>query len=162
MELAFFVRGSMPRTFSQTGGTMMQKEKQKASTQSESRAIMKKNSDRFFGQKQLKGVTILDSVTQIGTSTFFNCTGLTELIIPPSVTVIEGYAFKSCTGLSHITIPKSVGLIEWYAFEACENLTYIIYRGTMKEWKAIPKGVNWDSDTGNYTIVCTDGTIPKR
>lgn len=141
---------------------MMQKEKQEEYMQSESHAMMKKNSDRFFGQKQLESVIISDSVTQIEPSAFYNCTGLTEVMLPASVTVIEGYAFKNCTGLLHITIPNSITLIEWYAFSGCKSLTYIIYRGTKKEWKSIPKGMHWDSGTGNYTVICTDGTIPKR
>ncbi len=140
----------------------MQKEKQREFTLSESTAVMEQNSDRFFGQKQLRAVAISDSVTEIELSAFCHCTGLTEVMIPSSVIVIGGYAFKNCTDLLHITIPNSVKLIEWYAFSGCKKLTYIIYRGTVKEWRSIPKGMGWDSNTGHYTVICADGTIQKR
>ena len=163
MGLAFFVRGSMPRTFYFTNGvaeTTTKESRQMAN--SESYAVMKSNADHFFGQSQLKGVTISDTVTQIESSAFYNCTGLTEIVIPSSVTIIEGYAFNRCTGLIHITVPNSVTTIEWYAFSDCKSLTYIIYRGTKKEWNSIQKGKCWNSGTGSYTVLCSDGAIPER
>ena len=55
------------------------------------------------------GVAIIpDSVTEIGSSAFKGCTGLTSVVTPDSVTEIGGSAFKGCTGLPEITIPSSV------------------------------------------------------
>ena len=44
-------------------------------------------------------VTIPDGVTIIGSSAFYNCSGLTSAAIPGSVTSIGGGAFSGCSGL---------------------------------------------------------------
>ena len=56
------------------------------------------------------------SVTSIGDSAFFGCTGLTSVTIGNSVTRIGDYAFEGCSGLTSITIPDSVTSIGEYAF----------------------------------------------
>ena len=131
----------------------------------------------------LTSITIPDSVTSIGTNAFYECSkltsiaipdgvtsiggsvfalsGLTSVTIPNSVTSIGDGAFASCTNLSSITIPNSVTSIVDYAFYGCGSLTSITYIGTQTQWNAITKGTNWNSNTGNYTIHCTDGDVAK-
>jgi hypothetical protein len=46
-------------------------------------------------------------------------------------------------------------------FEKCTALKDIFYGGTQAQWNALTKGDNWDSNTGAYTIHCTDGDIAK-
>ena len=65
------------------------------------------------------------SVTSIGESAFFYCTGLTSVTIPNSVTSIGGWAFKDCTGLTSVTIPNSVKSIGEVAFSGCSSLTSV-------------------------------------
>lgn len=64
-------------------------------------------------------------ITDIGDSSFSNCTELTEVTIPNSVFSINRCAFSNCTGLTKITIPESVTSIEEYAFEYCTGLTEV-------------------------------------
>ena len=66
--------------------------------------------------------TIPNSVTSIGNSAFYYCTGLTSVTIPNSVNRIGTYAFYYCTGLTSVTIPNSVGSIGSYAFYYCTGL----------------------------------------
>ncbi|WP_282193779.1 leucine-rich repeat domain-containing protein, partial [Muribaculum intestinale] len=47
-----------------------------------------------------KTVTIPNSVTSIGGSAFYNCSGLTSVTIGNSVTSIGGSAFYNCSGLT--------------------------------------------------------------
>ena len=68
-------------------------------------------------------VTIPNSVTSIGESAFFGCSGLTSVTIPNSVTSIGGGAFSWCSGLTSVTIPNSVTSIGDYAFYDCSGLT---------------------------------------
>ena len=115
----------------------------------------------FFGCSGLKSVTIPNSVTSIGEYVFYNCSGLTAITIPDSVKSIGNSAFYNCSGLTSVTIGNGVTSIGDYAFDNCSRLTEIHYQGTGAQWNAISKGSNWNSNTGNYTVYCTDGTISK-
>ena len=116
----------------------------------------------FEGCSGLTGITIPDSVTSIGYRAFYNCSSLTSITIPDSVTSIGDYAFYNCSGLTSITIPDSVTSIGYEAFRGCSGLTNVKFNGTMAQWKAIDKGSRWSSNTGDFTITCTDGTLDKE
>ena len=118
----------------------------------------------------LTSVVIPNSVTSIGESAFDGCTSLTSLVIPDGVTSIDTCAFAFCHALTSITIPTSVNNIGENAIEYCNALTTINYGGTIEQWDAIEKVENrwniygildWDYNTGDYTIHCTDGSIKK-
>ena len=115
----------------------------------------------FYDCRDLTSVTIPGSVTSIGYSAFGYCTGLTSITIPDSVTSIVGSAFAGCTSLKSVIIGDSVTLIGGFTFSGCTSLTSITFNGTKAQWNAISKGSNWNYNTGNYTIHCTDGDIPK-
>ena len=66
------------------------------------------------------------SVTSIGDSAFFDCSGLTSLTIPNNVTSIGNYAFYRCSGLTSVSIPNSVTSIGEIAFAYCSGLTSVI------------------------------------
>ena len=119
----------------------------------------------FYGCTGLTSITIPESVTSIGVEAFHGCTGLTSITIPDSVTSIVRDAFYGCTGLTSVTIPNSVTSIEDRAFYNCKGLTSITYQGAKAQWNAISKGsslgFSWNSNTGAYTIHCTDGDLAK-
>ena len=89
------------------------------------------------------------SVTSIGESAFWYCSGLTSILIPNSVTSIGRYAFNDCTDLTSVTIPNSVTSICDRAFKDCTALTEITFQGTEEEWNAIEKEYAWDENLGN-------------
>ena len=70
-------------------------------------------------------ITIKEGTTQIASSAFDGCTGLTSISIPSSVTYISYAAFDGCKGLTSITIPSSVTSIGSYAFYGCTGLISI-------------------------------------
>ena len=61
------------------------------------------------------------SVTSIGVSAFYDCSGLTSITIPEGVTTIGNYAFYDCSGLTTVTIPDSVTSIGENAFRNCSR-----------------------------------------
>ena len=64
-----------------------------------------------------KNTTIPKSVTSIGDSSFYGCSGITSLTIPDSVTVIGNDAFAECDALTEI---KSFAIVP----PACGNLAF--------------------------------------
>ena len=82
-------------------------------------------------------------------------------IIPMGTTHITGVAFAFNQYLKEITIPKSVTHIFSCILYQSENLTNIKYDGTVKEWQSIDKLSDWDEESADYIIYCTDGQIAK-
>ena len=70
-------------------------------------------------------LTIPNSVTSIGNSAFWCCSGLTSVTIPNSVTSIGDDAFGGCSGLTSVTIGNSVTSIGDCAFRWCSSLTSV-------------------------------------
>lgn len=70
-------------------------------------------------------VTIPNTVTDICTGAFYDCTELTDIIIPETVTFISYSAFEGCTGLTEITLPDSIYSIYGETFYRCTNLETI-------------------------------------
>ena len=125
-------------------------------------SVMWIGSSVFEGCSGLTSVTIPDSVTSIDYRVFYNCIRLTSVTIPDSVTSIDDSAFEGCSRLKSITIPDSVTSIGSWAFEDCSGLTSITFQGTMQQWKDISKGYDWNNNTGDYTVTCTDGVLNKN
>lgn len=85
-------------------------------------------SNAFVGSKTT-GVTIPDSVTNIGIWAFGYCNSLTNVTIPGSVRSIGSYAFWNCAYLSDVTMLSGVSNIDFRAFSACYYLSNIYCLG---------------------------------
>ncbi|MDE7395553.1 MAG: leucine-rich repeat domain-containing protein, partial [Clostridiales bacterium] len=124
----------------------------------------------FLGCGGLTNVVIPRGITTIGIAAFAGCSSLVELVIPDSVTEIGPEAFGDCSKLTSVTIPIS---IDWFGpglFRRNYDLQDIFYEGTIEQWHAIQRAVGifdtgedaaWDALTGDYTVHCSDGDIPK-
>ena len=99
----------------------------------------------FYGNSSLKSFTLNDTLRVIGETAFRSCSN-------------SNFTSIGCPGNE---LPQSLTNIKTGAFENASNITAIYYSGTIAQWLSIEKGYHWDNGTGNYTIYCTDGTIPK-
>lgn len=113
----------------------------------------------FYRCADLTSIVIPEGVVSIGDNAFDHCTSLINVTIPGGVISI-GAIFPNCSNLTNVDIPKSVASIA-VAFWNCTSLTNINFDGTMAQWNAITKASNWDLNTGEYTVHCTDGDIAK-
>lgn len=112
------------------------------------------------------------SVTSIGNSAFYNCSGLTSVTIPNSVKVIGNYAFRGCSGLTTMTIPESVTSIGLGAFGHCTDLTEFFVDNNNAYYSTL-EGVLFNKDktelvsypnskSDNYVIPNSVTSIGKR
>ena len=81
----------------------------------------------FYGCSGLTSVTIPNSVTSIERSAFEDCSGLTSVTFAEDshLTIIGDFAFCYCSGLTSVTIPSSVTSIGSFAFRYCSGLTSV-------------------------------------
>ena len=102
----------------------------------------------FYGCISLSGITIPDTVTEIGDGafrrcssatyvnisdnssltsigegSFYGCTSLASVTFGNNITTIGEDAFGFCSGLTSVTLPDSVSSIGKYAFRFCKRMT---------------------------------------
>ena len=80
----------------------------------------------FLGCVNLKWINIPSSVTAIEASAFRDCSSLENIILPSGVTTIGASAFVGCSSLKSITLPDSVTTIGANAFRGCSSLENIM------------------------------------
>ena len=123
-----------------SGLTNLTVEKGNAAYKSENNCILSKDGKTLIAG--CKTSVIPDGVTNIASSAFNGCSGLTSITIPESVTSIAEYAFSDCSGLTSITIPDNVTSLGLGAFADCGELTVYC------EAESKPEGWN---DGWNYS-----------
>ncbi len=119
------------------------------------------------------------SVTEIGSSAFYRCTGLTEVTIPSSVTRIGWLAFYGCSGLTEVNFNATActyagsNAINTIVFGGCDNITtfnfgenvtiipnYLCYNLTsLTSELTIPNGVTSIGSYAFYNCSGLTGTL---
>ena len=85
----------------------------------------------IFVPKGLTGaITLPTELTEISSSAFDSCTGLTEVTIDTAAAKIGFNAFHSCTGLTTVVIGASVTEIAGQAFWGCTNLATVTIKSS--------------------------------
>ena len=89
----------------------------------------------FYGAVNLQNVTLLGSMTSIGSNAFRNCNSLEYIELPNSITSIGNYAFYMCDSLKLVNIPDSVTTIGAMAFQSCTDLCSVKLSNSLLELK---------------------------
>ena len=76
----------------------------------------------WYGFKNLKKVTVLDTVESIPETAFYVFDMIEEIELPNTIKTIGNHAFRYCSSLKSINIPDSVTSIGNSAFGSCYNL----------------------------------------
>jgi hypothetical protein len=118
----------------------------------------------FQAFSSLTGVTIPDSVTNIGLLSFDRCDHLTRVAIPDSVTTIEYSAFNECLSLPEVTFPASLTTVGVAAFANCDSLTNISIPGSLTNIGEFAFGachglIGFTVDDGNSLYTDVDGVL---
>lgn len=84
--------------------------------------------DKAFSESEVISVAILPDesgaggLKKIGFGTFSRCKQLKTVSLPDSIEKIEGHAFSYCEQLKTVSLPDSIEEIEDRAFNSCYNL----------------------------------------
>ena len=76
-----------------------------------------------FGFKGLTGISMPETLTEIGQGAFLNNIGLTTVTIPSSVNVIGISVFADCSELVSVSLPDGLTEIPTSLFTSCSKLT---------------------------------------
>jgi len=87
-------------------------------------SIVNIGSSAFYNCTSLETIELSDNVISIGESAFRGCNGLTSIQISNNITVIDKYVFYE-SGLTSISIPDQVTTIKTQAFYGCANLASV-------------------------------------
>ena len=106
----------------------------------------------FSDKKNITGVHVPSTITEIHSNAFDGCTGITKLVLPGSVDVYEG-AFRDLDSLREVTLP-----VEWFTgtiFPGCEHVETIHYikgsTGEMPDWGTPGDYYNYTSRLEYYS-----------
>lgn len=92
-------------------------------------------SSAFYGCSGIMGLlAIPNSVISIGEYAFNSCSGITSVDFGDSVISIGEYAFHSCRGITSVVFGNSVASIGNSAFEGCYGLNAVYYSGNISQW----------------------------
>lgn len=79
----------------------------------------------FWCNEEITGVSIPDTVTEIGFGAFNECINLKTVEFGNSIQKIDKYAFSGCTALKKAILPDCITIIEKGAFKECTSLSQL-------------------------------------
>ena len=103
----------------------------------------------FYGCSGLTDLKIPAGMKEIPASCFYGCTGLSSLKIPETIEKVCGYAFGDCTGIKELTMPVDLDYVNKSrpSFRDCGNIEKITY--SKGKTGIMPDTDNADIDNGS-------------
>ena len=115
-----------------------------------------------FYRCKLSGVTLPNTLEEIGVGSFRECWSMTSINFPSSLTAIRTEAFAECKLLTTISIPASVRTISINAFQSCSGITSMVVDADNKVYDS-RDNCNAIIETKSNTLVfgCQNTVIPN-
>ncbi len=101
-------------------------------------------------------------IVAVGAGAFENTEGLEIICLQQYIVSIGDRALAGCEELKTVQFASTLTYLGDEALDGCTSLSTIRFIGTVAEWNALPKGENWDRNTGDYTVLCNDGDVAKQ
>lgn len=89
-------------------------------------SVTEVNSCSFYNCTSLTSAVFHDGVTTIGSNAFNGCSNLASVMFGSGLKTIDSSAFSDCTGLTEVTIPDGVTELGWWAFDGCTSLQSVV------------------------------------
>ena len=86
---------------------------------------LKSISEHAFEHTAVSSIEIPESVTEVGDSVFYACSGLKSVTIGSGMSYIGRSLFENCSNLTSVKISNSINSIKENAFRGCAKLTSI-------------------------------------
>lgn len=96
------------------------------------RVIMGIAPHAFAGLRQLRQVTLPDTIAVIGEEAFANCAALEEIHFGAGLTTLEKGCLRCCSALKEVTLPERLEAIGPEAFALCTQLERITLGGSIR------------------------------
>lgn len=87
----------------------------------------------FWQKKNMKEISLPNSVKSIGEAAFNECTSLKEIKIPEKLTEFKNAAFWYCTNLESVLMNKNAKTFGENVFKGCKKLTVYVYENSKAE-----------------------------
>ena len=126
---------------------------------------VKRIRDNGFHSSRLHRIFFNEGLEEIGAWAFFGNHNLKELTIPRSVKRIRESAFVSCIGLERVTILSPETEVGYNAFYNCKKLQMVVPKDSPAERAAVEHGVRYTYPDGtepeglSAIRVSEDGTL---
>ena len=88
------------------------------------------------GLKHIQSITIPQSVTHIGTKSFYQCDNLQSIVIPDNVIEMCESAFEECKQLQKVSLGNGLTIVPENAFKNCTGLKTLTLGNGVKTLKA--------------------------
>lgn len=107
-----------------------------------------------FADSTITSIRIPQSVTQIDSGAFENCSSLSWAIMHgdynKGVNTIGQNAFKNCSSLDYVVLSRDLNSVGENAFYGCDSLEIIYFGGESFEWRSVQKENSYLDGTPYY------------
>ena len=117
----------------------------------------------FRDCKNLRSITVPDTVTELGTFVFRGCDNLVDATVSESIKILPVGTFMDCKKLSSVGISEGLSVISALNFKGCDGLKYFYVTKNLQRIhsQAFPEGVEFDVDGANRYYMADKGNLKK-